>query len=72
MKAAVYLADALLDPKTSTSQELLDCPFSCAFGREPMFEFLEKPGNEHRLRRFGPAMQGANISVGLGPLLTGD
>jgi hypothetical protein len=73
MKAGVYLADYLLDPRTATSQEPLDCPFSLAFGRESFFNFIEKPDNEYRLRRFGVAMHGSSAAAGQGqgPLLTG-
>jgi hypothetical protein len=71
MKSGVYLADNLLDPKTAASQEVLDCVFSRAFGREPIFEFFEKPGNEYRLRRFGAAMHGLSSALSSGALLTG-
>ena len=69
MKASSFMADNILDPKTATSQELLDAPFSRAFGREPLFEFLEKPGNEYRLRRFGAAMHGVTSAIPPGALL---
>jgi hypothetical protein len=72
MKAGVYLADNLLDPKTSTSQEVIDSPFSRTFDCANEFEFLEKPGNEYRLRRMGAAMHGGNLSIGLSAVLTGD
>jgi hypothetical protein len=71
MKAGAYLADNLLDPETATSQEPLDCAFSRVYGRETMFQLLEKPGNEHRLRRFGAAMHGASTVNSLGMFLTG-
>ena len=71
MKAGVYMADNLLDPKTATSQEVLDAPFSRAFGRESIFEFFEKPGNEYRLRRFGAAMHGISSALPSGALLAG-
>jgi hypothetical protein len=71
-KAAVYLEDNTLDPKTSASQDPLDCPFSRAFGRESIFDFMEKPENDFRKRRFGAAMHGASSSISSGALLTGD
>jgi hypothetical protein len=70
MKAGVYLTDNLMDPKTAASQEALDAVFSRAFGRVPCFEFLEKPGNEYRLRRFGAAMHGVSSAVASDALVT--
>jgi hypothetical protein len=72
MKAVVYLADNLLDPKTSTSQEVVDSPFSRTFDCTNGFEFLERPGNEYRLRRMGAAMHGVSLFIGLSAVLTGD
>jgi hypothetical protein len=72
MKAGVYLADNLLNPKTSTSYEPIDCPFSRTFGCENEFEYLERPGNEYRLRRMGAAMHGASFLGGLSAVLSGD
>jgi hypothetical protein len=71
LKAAVYLADNLLDPKTTSSQEPLDCPFSLAFGRESVFDFLDKPENAYRMRRFVAAMHGTTLAHGFDVLLTG-
>jgi len=70
MKAGVYLTDNILDPKTAASQEVLDAVFSRAFGRIPIFEFFEKPGNEYRLRRFGAAMHGISSAVASDVLVT--
>jgi hypothetical protein len=72
MKAGVYLADNILDPKTSASQEVIDSPFSRMFNCENEFEFMEKPGNEYRLRRMGAAMHGSNMSLGVSSVLTGN
>jgi hypothetical protein len=71
MKSAVYLADNLLDPKTAASQESLDTPMSRAFGRQHFFEFLEKPENEYRFRRFGAAMLGSIASSNSDAVMTG-
>lgn len=71
LKAAVYLADTLLDPKTTSSQELLDCPFSLAFGRESVLDFLDKPENAYRMRRFVAAMHGTTLAHGFDVILTG-
>ncbi len=39
----------------------MHAPFNLAFNTEtPYFEWLERPGNEARLKRFGPAMTGTN------------
>jgi hypothetical protein len=70
MNAAVYLTDNLMDPKTASSQEALDAPFNQAFGRVPVFEFFEKPGNEYRLRRFGAAMHGVSSAAASDALVT--
>ena len=72
MKSAVYLADNILDPETGASQDLLDSPFSRAFGRQRFFEFLERPGNEYRLRRFSAAMLGTIESNNSNAIMTGD
>ena len=72
MKAGAYLADNVLDPQTSTSQELADSPFSRTFRCGTMFEFFEQPGNEHRLRRFGAAMHGASSLNALGEMSIGN
>ena len=72
MKAGAYLADNLLDPKTSTSHEVADSPLSRTFDCANQFEYLEKPGNEYRLRRMGAAMHGGSLSVGLGAVLSGN
>jgi hypothetical protein len=71
IKAAVYLADNLLDPKTATSQEPLDCPFSRAFGRQSVFDFLDKPENAYRMRRFVAAMHGTTMAHGSDVILSG-
>jgi hypothetical protein len=70
MKAGVNLTDNLMDPKTASSQEALDAVFSRAFGRVPIFEFFEKPGNEYRSRRFGAAMHGVSLAVASDALVT--
>jgi hypothetical protein len=70
MGAATYLAENLQDPRTATSHEPLDCPFSRAFGRELKFLFLEKPENAYRLRRFGAGMHGTRLINPAGALLT--
>jgi hypothetical protein len=72
MQSAVYLAENLLDPKTATSQDPLDCPFSREFGSESRSEFLKKSMNESRLRQFGAAMHGMQILTCSGTLLTGN
>ena len=72
MKAGAYLAENLLDPKISTSQEVTDSPFSRMFDCANEFEFMEKPGNEYRLRRMGAAMHGGSLTIGFSTVLTGD
>jgi len=70
MKAGVHMTDNLMDPSTTASQEVDHSVFNRAF-EMPLFEFLEKPGNEYRLRRFGAAMHGMSVAFSTGALLTG-
>ena len=72
MKAGANLADNILDPQTSTSQELADSPFSRTFRCGTMFEFFEQPGNAHRLRHFGVYMHGSSSPGALGKVTTGN
>jgi hypothetical protein len=72
VKTAAYLSDNLLDPKTAASQEVTDGPLSRAFGPETWFEFLEKPDNAYRLRRYGVAIHGLGSTVSLGAIMAGD
>ena len=72
MKSGVYLPDNILDSKTAASQELFDTPLSRAFGRQHFFEFLEKPENEYRFRRFGAAMLGTTASNNSDAIMAGD
>jgi hypothetical protein len=71
IKSGVYLADKLLDPKTATSQEPLDCPFSRAFGHSLLWDILESPKNEYHLQHYSAAMHGSSIGLSSDPLLTG-
>jgi O-methyltransferase domain len=70
MKAGVHMADNLMDPSTTTSQEVTHSVFNRAF-QISLFDFLEKPGNEYRLRRFGAGMHGMSVAFSTGALLTG-
>jgi hypothetical protein len=72
MKAGAYLADNVLDPQTSTSQEPADSPLSRTFRCGTLFEFFEQPGNERRLRRFGAAMHGASSLIAPGEMSIGN
>ncbi|KAI8973144.1 S-adenosyl-L-methionine-dependent methyltransferase [Trametes punicea] len=60
-KSSAYLVDCYLPSlsKKTEKEHPMHAPFNVAFGTTtPYFEWLEKPGNEMRLRRFGPAMTG--------------
>jgi hypothetical protein len=70
MKAGVHMADNLMDPSTTASPEVTHSVFNRAF-QMPLFDFLEKPGNEYRLRRFGAGMHGMSMAFSTGALLTG-
>ncbi|KAI0635412.1 S-adenosyl-L-methionine-dependent methyltransferase [Trametes polyzona] len=62
-KSSAYLADCYLPSpnasKVDDREDSMHAPFNLAFNTTtPYFEWLELPGNEARLRRFGPAMTG--------------
>ncbi|KAI0780347.1 S-adenosyl-L-methionine-dependent methyltransferase [Trametes elegans] len=61
-KSSAYLTDCYLPSlslKRDESEQPMHAPFNLAFDTGiPYFEWLEKPGNEYRLKRFGPAMTG--------------
>ncbi|RPD56594.1 hypothetical protein L226DRAFT_480398 [Lentinus tigrinus ALCF2SS1-7] len=62
-KSASYLADCYLpmpsSRKSTDGTHAMHAPFNVAFNTDvPYFEWLEQPGNEARLKRFGPAMTG--------------
>ena len=61
-KSASYLADCYLptlSAKHPANTAAMHAPFNVAFKTNtPYFEWLETPGNEARLKRFGPAMTG--------------
>lgn len=56
MKASTCLTDALVDPKTSHSDELSDSPCLRLYGAKSYFDYLFAPGNEYRGARFHAAM----------------
>ena len=50
-----------MDPKTAFSGDAKQCAISKAFNAElSLWEILELPENEHRLKRFGLAMEGSS------------
>ncbi|KAI0700683.1 hypothetical protein C8T65DRAFT_790056 [Cerioporus squamosus] len=61
-KSASFLTDCYLptlSSGTTGDAHAMHAPFNVAFGTNtPYFEWLERPGNEARLKRFGPAMTG--------------
>ncbi|KAI1792209.1 S-adenosyl-L-methionine-dependent methyltransferase, partial [Ganoderma leucocontextum] len=61
-KSAAYLTDCYLPSlsgKAADDVPPMHAPFNLAFDtKTPYFEWLERPGNEMRLKRFGPAMTG--------------
>ncbi|KAI0828552.1 S-adenosyl-L-methionine-dependent methyltransferase [Trametes gibbosa] len=61
-KSSAYLADCYLpssSKKGGDEDNPMHAPFNLAFNTTAAyFEWLEQPGNEARLRRFGPAMTG--------------
>ena len=72
MKAAAYLQEALLDSKIAKSQEPNETAFNLAFSTNlPEWEWFEQKGNEHRLLRFGIAMEGTKQATPLNAILEG-
>jgi len=71
MKSTAYLADVLLNPATSHSEEEPDCASSRVFKTKSYFEHLYAPGNEHLtarvravLERSGPSKSPAVVPGG--------
>ena len=62
-KASSYLAETLKDPTTALSYDPKKAPFSRGLKTtDGFFDWLERPWNEARLRRFGPAMGAAQVA----------
>ena len=57
MKGSAFLADALLDPATSHSEETSDSPCLRFFKAKSYFDYLYAPGNEYQRVRFQVAMR---------------
>ncbi|KAA1472201.1 O-methyltransferase [Dentipellis sp. KUC8613] len=59
-KAAAYLADVISNPEISHSYESNKSAANKAFNTDlDLFSWFETPGNEHRIRRIGHAMNGS-------------
>lgn len=72
MKGSSYLTESLLDPKTAMSQEPNEVALNLAFKTDlPIWEWFEAKGNEHRLLRFGIAMEGGKRAASLTAILEG-
>ena len=73
-KSSSYLAECYL-PSLSTkagNMHAMHAPFNVAFNTDvPYFEWLERPGNEARLKRFGPAMTGTTAWEIPGAIVSG-
>lgn len=64
LKAASALKDNMIDPATAFSQDPSEAPFNRYFKTKlNYFEWLEEPNNDHRLERFGIAMDGFRAIV---------
>lgn len=62
--------ESFIDPATAFSGEVSDCAFTKAFNiTTSMWDLFESPGNEHRLRRFGIAMEGTGRTDPIDKLL---
>ncbi|TFY78717.1 hypothetical protein EWM64_g5297 [Hericium alpestre] len=71
-KAASYLGDVLLDPKTAFNVDASSTGFNRAYNTDKnVFDWFETPGNEWRLTRFGIAMDGAKSMSPPGAILEG-
>lgn len=76
-KSSAYLADCYLPSASSRKSgdhtNPMHAPFNLAFKTPiPYFEWLEQPGNEARLRRFGPAMTGTALWEVPGAIVAGE
>ncbi|KAI0064272.1 O-methyltransferase [Artomyces pyxidatus] len=60
MKISSYLPETLLDPEYGHSVSPNKAAFHKAYNtKSDLFQWLEEPGNESRLARFGTAMEGS-------------
>jgi hypothetical protein len=58
LKGSAFIAEALLDPATSHSEEPSDSPALRLFKKKSYFEYLYAPGNEYLHARLQAAMVG--------------
>ena len=57
MKSSAFLADVLLDPATSHSEESSDTASSRLFKTRSIFEYTHAPGNEYRNARVQASLE---------------
>ena len=61
-KASTFLVEDLEDPKTGKLFSASGAAFQKAFNTEKdYFAWLEQPGNEYRLIRYGACIQGTSL-----------
>jgi hypothetical protein len=62
LKSSAYLRETLLNPETASSYDPKAAALSTAFKEDKdYFQWLETPGREYALYRFGMAMRGMNL-----------
>lgn len=72
MNHSTAMSKTLLDPVTSSSFSPLHAPFSRARNTElQMFDWMNLPGNESKLKRFGNAMNGMSDTIPAEAVLKG-
>ena len=72
MRHSTAMSETLLDPVTSSSFSPLHAPFSRARNTElQMFDWMNLPGNEGKLKRFGIAMNGMSGTIPADAVLKG-
>lgn len=71
-KSSAYLNEALSDPDTGDSEDVVHTPFNRAFNVDtPFWDWLEVPEQESRLKRFGLAMRGVQTLQPADAILSG-
>ena len=63
MKGSAFITDALIDPATSHSEELVNSPCMRVFNANSYFDYIYAPGNEY---------QGARVQAGMNSLATSE
>ncbi|KAF8334401.1 S-adenosyl-L-methionine-dependent methyltransferase [Amanita rubescens] len=70
-KSSAYFYENASDPKIANSGEPADCPFAKIVGNgTPFWDWLERPENAVRQRRFDIGMRGTQVMTTAGPIMS--